>query len=367
VLARRLSGPAVVIGLIALAVIAGLQIPTEQPSSRPGLESRPERVMSTTCRLVAVPHAAADVRDATAAQALQTAEAQLRQVEAQLSSFIDASILSRLNRARAGETVQVPRAILGLLRTSQRLHAQTQGAFDITCGPLIALWRTAGTRGTLPSEAEIAAARQASSWALLQLEADRVTKLGASARMDLGGIAKGYAIDRAVKAMRDAGMRGGLVDVGGDLRVFGTPPQGDKWEVSVQNPLGQGTIVTLRIRSGAICTSGSYHRYWSIGGRRFSHIVDPRSGRPAEGVASATVLASDATTADGWATALAVLGEAGLELLPRKVEALLIVGSRQAPRARVTPGLHALFTRGPPYPTIVTSAAPRASAGEQYR
>jgi thiamine biosynthesis lipoprotein len=367
VLARRLSGPATVIGLIALAVVAALQIPTEQPPSRRGVESRPERVMSTTCRLIAVPHSAADTDDAAAAQALHAAEAQLRQVEAQLSSFIEASILSRLNRAPAGEAVQLPAMLLGLLRTSQQLYAETQGAFDITCGPLIALWRAAGTRGKLPSEADLAAARQASSWQALELGSDRVTKRAASARIDLGAIAKGYGIDRAVKAMRDAGMCGGLIDVGGDLRVFGTPPQGEKWEVSVQNPLGRGTIVTLSIRSGAVCTSGSYHRYSSIGGRRFSHIVDPRSGRPAEGVASATVLARDATTADGWATAVAVLGEAGLELLPDGVEALLIVGSQQAPRARVSPGLNALITQGPPYPTLVMTAAPRASPGAATR
>ena len=172
-------------------------------------------------------------------------------------------------------------------------------------------------------------------------------------RVDLGGVAKGYGIDRAVAAMREAGVAGGLVDVGGDLRVFGKPPRGDRWEVMVRSPLTKGTIVTLKLTESAVCTSGSYFRFVKIGGRRFSHIIDPRSGQPAAGVASATVLAPDAATADGWATALSVLGQDGLELLPKQAEAMLVIGSKDAPRAVVTPGLKAAIVAGPPYPTTV--------------
>jgi thiamine biosynthesis lipoprotein len=348
---RRTIAPAVILGLVLLAAVAHLQIRDPGGPARSGLESRPERVMSTSCRLIVVPPAGEAAPQAAAASALRAAEAELRQVEAEMSRYIEASALSRLNRADPGSPHAVPAALLDLLHTSHQLHRRTHGAFDVTCGPLLDLWQAAAERAEVPTEAQVRAARRASNWQALKLGAGWITKQAATVQLDLGGIAKGHGIDRAVQAMRNAGMTGGLVDVGGDLRVFGTPPGKGQWQVAVQNPLGPGTIVNLALRAGAVCTSGSYHRHVTIGGRRFSHILDPRTGWPARGVASTTVLAANATLADGWATALSVLGAAGLQLLPDGVEAMLVVGTEQAPTALVTPGLQARITRGPPYPT----------------
>ena len=349
---ERIKGWVLIVALVALAVVAAWKVEDLGGTSRRSLESRPKKMMGTSCRIIAVPGHATDARAAAseAGRALQQAESALRQVEAEMSSYIDASALSRLNAAPAHQPVPLPPAVLGMLKTSQDLHAQTRGAFDVTCRPLIELWRRAGELGRLPSDADIDRARRASSWASLELGEKTALKSSRTVRVDLGGIAKGHGIDRAVQVLREAGMAGGLVDVGGDLRAFGAPPQGQAWEVKIQDPMSSGTIVTLEIGDGAVCTSGGYHRYVTIGGRRYSHIIDPRTGQPAQAVASATVLAADATTADVWATALSVVGEKGLAWLPRNVEALLVVGTQEEPRSVLTPGMKKKIVAGPAYP-----------------
>ena len=357
----RLQVPLLVSGLVLLALFAATQIDSARPTPTSALGAEPQRVMSTTCRIVAVPpHRMQDPRasHALAARALEAAERALRQVEAQMSRFIEASHLARLNRAGADEVVPLPSPLSELLHRSRTLHQQTGGAFDVTCGPLIELWRAAGIHGRLPSSAAREAARRASSWQGLALSAQAARKLREDVQVDLGGVAKGYGIDRAVAAMREAGTIGGLVDVGGDLRVFGAPPQGGAWEVMVRNPLGPGTIVTLGIAGGAVCTSGGYFRDREIEGKRYSHIIDPRTGWPASGVASATVLAGETITADAWATALSVLGSDGLKRLPEGLEAMLVVGSEAAPMALLTPGMQAAIHQGPPYPVQVVAQGP---------
>jgi thiamine biosynthesis lipoprotein len=160
---------------------------------------------------------------------------------------------------------------------------------------------------------------------------------------DLGGIAKGWAIDRAAEVLRRAGVSGGMVDVGGDLVCFGQPPDGQSWPVDIQDPLGPGHLASLHVSGGAVCTSGGYARFVEIGGRRYSHIIDARTGRPAEAALSVTVVAADAVTADIWATALSVLGTAGLERLPEGVEAMMMVGTEDDHRSICTAGLRALL------------------------
>ena len=302
-------------------------------------ERRPVGIMGTTCTLGAVTPA----RDAArAAEALAAAEGVLRRIEAAMSTWIEASEISRLNAAAAGETIPLSRDTRAVLATSRRFHELTAGAFDVTCRPLLELWRRAADEGRLPSPEAIAAARAASSWELLALGEEGATKGAASARVDLGGIAKGYAVDEAIQVLRARGLAGGLVEIGGDLAVFGSGPDGGPWSIAVRDPRREGIWGTLLLREGAVCTSGNYARFVEIAGERHSHIVDPRDGRPADRAASVTVVAPDATTADAWATALAVLGPAGLSRLPAdgSVQALLVgLGDDGLLRAAATPAL----------------------------
>lgn len=301
---------------------------------------RPTAVMGTDCTMAAVVRTGERLR---AEQALDKAEAELRLVEARMSIWLEASEISRFNAAGAGEEVNLSPEILSVLRAAREAAIETKGAFDATCGPVIQLWRAAGRRGVAPTEQETAAARGASSWDAIELTERGAIKRSAGVWVDLGGIAKGYGIDRATQALRAAEIAGGMVDVGGDLRCFGRPPQGDRWVVEVRSPFGEGTLGELAVEEGAVCTSGNYARFTTIEGKRYSHIIDPRMGCPADAAPSATVVAGDALTADVWATALSVLGADGFDLLPREAEALLVLGSPEDHSICCTPGMQELL------------------------
>lgn len=299
------------------------------------LESHPTAVMGTDCQITAVmPRRATPAGQA----ALRAAEAELRRVEALMSAWLADSEIARLNAAPAGTEVPLSIDSRRVLAASRQAWEASAGAFDITCRPLLELWKEAGRRGRLPSDAELAAARAESSWAMLRLTPGGATKTAPTACVDLGGIAKGYGIDRATDALRAAGCLGGLVDVGGDLRCFGRSPDGVTWRIGIRDPLGERLRETLHLTDRAVCTSGNYQRFVTIAGRRFSHIVDPRTGWPADRVPSVTVVAPTALEADPWATALSVLGFDGLSKLPAGVEALLVNGGDGSARAQ-TPGI----------------------------
>jgi thiamine biosynthesis lipoprotein len=278
--------------------------------------------------------------------ALAASEAALRDVEARMSAYLEASELSKLNRAAGGEDVILTPETMEILRAARNAATETDGAFDTTCSPLLTLWREAGEQKRLPSADALAAARAATGWQHFELTATRVRKKLAAARQDLGGVAKGHAIDRATCALRRAGIPSGLVDIGGDVRAFGPGPGGDGWAVQLRHPFRDSSCGTLLLRDAAVCTSGNYQRFTQIGGRRYSHIIDPRTGQPVENVPSVTVIAPDCTTADIWATALSVLGPKGLEKLTslNGLEALLITGSPEDHKIHQTPGFARFLT-----------------------
>ncbi len=333
------SGKLIRYGLVAAVVLlVGIGLWQTRRGARRGaavLVREPARVMGTTCTLTAVP---GPEGVASAEAALRDAEAALRAVEARMSVWIAGSEISRFNQAPAGEDVALSADTLEVLRAARRGAVQTRGAFDVTCGPLIELWRRAGSLDRLPTEAELAGARAASSWRLVHLDEDGARKDSGEARVDLGGIAKGYGTDRAVESLRRAGVEAGVVDVGGDLRCFGHPPDKDRWPVDIRDPFRPGTIGALLVGDAAVCTSGNYARFAVIEGKRYSHIIDPRTGSPAEAAPSVTVVAPTAMAADMWATALSVLGREGLPLLPAGMEALLVLGTPEEPRIVCTPG-----------------------------
>ena len=303
------------------------------------LQHFPKQVMSTTCEITVVVRA--DQKQA-ARDALRAAEASLRDVEARMSVFLEGSELWNLNSAKAGEKVFLSPAVMEVLRASREMHAASSGAFDITVLPLVRLWKQAGKDNRLPSAGEIAAARNSSSWEHIELLEGGAVKRSDSACLDLGGIAKGYAVDRAVETLRAKGANAGVVNLGGNLRCFGRRGDGRAWEVAVLDPFGAGegkTLLSLEVGEAAVCTSAHYHRYVIIDGKRYSHIIDPVTGWPADvAVASATVVAPTCMQADGWATTLCVLGVEGLKLLPAGVEAMLVVGTPASHALRMTDG-----------------------------
>lgn len=275
-------------------------------------------IMGTRCTLLA---------QATPA-ALTAAEAAIRAAEARFSTWIADSPMSRLNAAPAQTTIPVDAPFRQLLELARKLHQTSEGAFDPACRPLIELWRTAASEDRLPDATAIAQARAASALSDFVCDAAGISKIRSSARLDFGGIAKGWAIDAGIRVLKEHGCASGLIDIGGDLRTFGQRSDGSGWRIGIRNPWQAGLYARFTTTETAVCTSGPYLRGQHIaGGERLHHIIDPRSGHPAAGPVSVTVIAPRAALADAWATALSVLGPAGLARLPAGVEALLLSGS----------------------------------------
>ncbi len=309
-----------------------------------------ENVMGTTANLTVVLPGG---KDDDTREALDRAEAALRAVETAMSRRIESSDIGRLNSAAAGEEVSLSPITRTVLRASREFYNLTRkpgsphGAFDVTILPLTLRWMRAGSEKALPSDDEIAAARRASSWNLLELTERGAIKKAATASVDLGGIAKGFSIDQATRQLRQAGCAGAMVEVGGDIRCFGTAPSGGKWSIGVRSPFDKRRLLyTIEIASGAVCTSGNYERFSTIQGRRYSHIIDPTTGWPVDFAPSVTVYAPTAMTADVWATALSVLGREGLSLIPKgsRIEAMIILGRPTEYEVVMTPGFRKLLS-----------------------
>jgi FAD:protein FMN transferase len=216
--------------------------------------------------------------------------------------------------------------ILSVMRTALRVSAETGGAFDVTVFPLVEAWGFYGDAPRVPEPGALAESLARVGYLQLELTETALTRSGDRAAIDLGGIGKGYAIQAAVEVLRSAGARAALVDAGGDLYALGQP-EGRLWRVGVRDPRGDGVIAIFGVADRAVVTSGDYERVFQQDGRRYHHILDPRTGLPARGLTSVTIVSRDAVLADALATAVFVLGRVeGLALVERlpDAEALLI-------------------------------------------
>jgi len=308
-----------VLGALALALLA-----CGKPTDRVLSETR--EPMGT---IVTITVAGAEPERARAA--IEAAYAEIEAVEDALGTYRPESERSRLN----GEgSLEAGPALLEVTRRALEFWRLSDGAFDPTVLPVLELFaRTFEERGAPPSDEELQAALALVGASRVVIEGSRIT-LAPGAKLTLDGLAKGYAIDRAIDVLREAGVPGALVDAGGDVRVFGSR-EGRPWRVALQNPRDPADyLAVLELEEGAVATSGDYRRYFDPE-RTFHHIIDPRTGRSAHGVISATVRAEEATTADALATAVFVLGvERGLELVEGLdgVEALLVSEDREVRR-----------------------------------
>lgn len=248
---------------------------------------------------------------ATARQALEAAYARLEDVDRLMSDYVAESEIGRLNALAAGQSMSVSPETFHCLQRAADIARMSGGAFDVTCRPLVRLWKQAGKENRVPSDAALLGTLARVGWQKIELDPEtRSVTLGvAGLQVDLGGIAKGYALDLAADALRAAGATSGLVNVGGDVRALGPQAGGRPWRVGVQHPLKpRGEYIhVIALYGGAVATSGIQQRFTEIDGRRYSHIIDPRTGRPAEQSPQVTVMAPDGLSADAWATALSVL------------------------------------------------------------
>ena len=270
--------------------------------------------MGTTVRVVLY---ARDESEARAAA--DAAFARIAELDARLSDYRADSELSRLTRGPVGQPMAVSRDLAEVLLAAQALSARSDGAFDITVGPLSRLWRRARRQVELPSAEELAAARAVTGYRLLTVDiaTGAVTLAKSGMALDPGGIAKGYAADAALAVLRRSGHGRALIAVGGDVVAGDAPQDRSAWEVAIAglDPGGVAPSSPLTIVNAAVSTSGDAEQWVEIDGRRYSHIVDPRSGIGLTARRTVTVIARDAMTSDMLATALSVMAvDAGLAL-----------------------------------------------------
>ncbi|HOY10835.1 MAG TPA: FAD:protein FMN transferase, partial [Candidatus Omnitrophota bacterium] len=243
--------------------------------------------------------------------------ARLKEVEGGMSIYDPQSEISQLNRSYP-DAVPVGHDLYYVLESSTRLSELTRGAFDITVSPLVHLWRDSAQEKRIPTKAQIALAKDGVGMPYIELlEDQRARLLKSGMSLDLGGIAKGYAVDEAARVLRSKGFQDFFIDAGGDLYVGGRSCKGTPWRIGVRNPAQRDQIIdVVEVRNQAVTTSGNYEQYFEIDGQSYSHIIDPRTGVPQKGIVSATVIAPITSEADALATALCVLAEQeGIELI----------------------------------------------------
>jgi FAD:protein FMN transferase len=249
---------------------------------------------------------------AALAEAGERALAEVDRIDRLMSHYRADSPLSRINREAALGPVAVEPELVAFLAECLRFSRESTGAFDVTVGPLMKVWGFFGGEGRLPEEREIAAARESVGYAHVVLDQKRNTVRfdRPGVELDLGGIAKGYAVDRAVRVLADAGIGAALVSAGGStVYALGAPPGREGWEVAIQDPLHPQRIArTVVLRDRALSVSGSRGKFFEAGGVVYSHIMDPRTGRPVRDVAGVAVITDTGTAGDALDDAFFVLG-----------------------------------------------------------
>lgn len=264
-------------------------------------------------------------------KAIEAAYARVHELNGILSDYDSSSEVRRLcETSRPGRPVRVSRELFQVLKSSLQLSRDSDGAFDVTVGPLTKLWRRASRRELLPDPVLLAEAKNLVNYRLIRLnaESETVELLLSGMRIDLGGIAKGFAADEAISTLAKHGITRALVDASGDIVASDPPPGADHWVVAIES-LSRRTadknkvdlkntndIVKLKIRNQAVATSGDAYQSVVIAGRRYSHIVDPRTGLGLGQRSSVTVIAPSGMLADSLASAVSVSGpDAGTLLI----------------------------------------------------
>jgi thiamine biosynthesis lipoprotein len=265
---------------------------------------------------------------AASAPVARAAQGALARVDSLMTNWTTTSEVARVNReAAAGATGMHPE-VATVVGASIRVWRESAGAFDITVEPLVRLWGFLGGPRRVPAEQEVQAAFAQVGTAKLDFDRSARTLRFAEpgVRIDLGGIAKGYAVDAAAETLKSLGVENALVDLSGNMLALGSPAGASAWRIGIRDPRDRVPYFARLLVSGqGVATSGKYEQFVAANGKTYGHILDPRTGRPAEGLISVTVIAPTAMLADAWGTALFVLGPHEARRLARERDDLAAV------------------------------------------
>lgn len=271
----------------------------------------PMQRIRRTFRAMAAEHtvelAAADPAQAHAAA--QAAIDDVLRIEAKFSRYRDDSVVTAINRSAGAAAVTIDAETAALLRYADQCHALSGGAFDITSGVLRRAWDFRRTPPSLPDPATLAAAVALVGWDEVEWSERSIRLPRPGMEIDFGGIGKEYAADRMAAICLDRGLRHGLVNLGGDVRALGPQPDGSPWRVGIRHPRVPGAVIGgFDLAEGALATSGDYERFIEVDGKRYCHILDPRTGMPVVHWQSVSVAAPLCVAAGSCATIAMLLG-----------------------------------------------------------
>lgn len=309
--------------IINLLIIGGL-LSFSLGWGRP-ISSENKFLLGTEIKITVIDH-----NSQRAQEGIEEAFKEIERLEKLMSVYQKNSNISYLNRIGGEEWVEVSPEVLEVLEEAKHISVLTKGAFDITIAPLTKLWKTAREKKQFPSSSEIKRKKGLVDYTNLVIDRKRrkVKFKKKGMEIDLGGIAKGYCIDKAIKILQDKGIKQATVNAGGDLRTLGRKSLFESWKVGIQHPRkNKSMFAILKIENKAVVTSGDYQRYSLIKGERIHHIIDPRTGYPAKDSLSVTLIAKGAMKTDALATAIFVLGPSkGLKLIEHldEVEGIII-------------------------------------------
>jgi thiamine biosynthesis lipoprotein len=283
---------------------------------------------------------------------LDKAEEEINRIESLLSKTKTESEIYALNN-KTSDTVSSETE--ELLNTALKLGEETNGAFDITVAPVVELWGFPDKNFRVPETDELNKALESVDYKNITLENGKVN-IKNNSQIDLGGIAKGFTSDSLMKLFAENGVKSGLVSLGGNVQAIGTKPNGDMWNVAIQNPFdesGESYIGAVKIADKAVITSGGYQRYFVYDNVKYHHIINPETGYPANsGLVSVTIVSANGTLADGLSTSLYVMGlEKSIELWKthNDFDVIFVTENNEI---YITDGIKDYFTSNYPYEVI---------------
>ncbi|MGY8948089.1 MAG: FAD:protein FMN transferase [Flavobacteriales bacterium] len=265
-----------------------------------------------------------------AKESLAIAKKEIIRIEDLISSWDQKSETSRINRNAGIAAVEVSKELFDLIFRAQQISKLSSGAFDLTFAAIDKLWNFDGRESEMPNPDTLKASVFNIGYQLIELDEESLTVFLPKKGMKIGfgAIGKGYAADRAKQLLVERGVLGGIINASGDMNTWGTKPDGSSWTIGIVNPMNNKKVFSwFSLEHNAVVTSGDYEKFTQINGRRYSHIIDPRTGIPSQGIVSCTVFAGKAELADAIATAIFVMGvESGLFLIDQlpNIEAILI-------------------------------------------
>ena len=286
--------------------------------------------------------------EGAANKAVLQAFQEIKRIETLMSPWLDSSDVIRINRSAGKERVKVSPETFEVIKKAQEISELSEGSFDITVGPLTQLWRMAREKGIPPSTKDVKEKLDLVSFRDVSINHEgKVFLKKKGMAVDLGGIAKGYAVDRAFELLRSLGYKHLIVNAGGDLRVGGTKND-QPWSIGIQDPrVSQKIMAKVLVSDTAVATSGDYEKFFIHQDKRYHHIFNPRDGFPTEGSQSVTVVCKDGITADALATAVFVLGpEKGYSLCQRLEGVECLIVDKEG-KIKFSPGLKGRISFGP--------------------